>query len=252
MIRFLAKTQTSYRRTPTLLCWASVALIVPALWVQPLEAETMDRPNIVLIMADDLGFSDLGCYGSEIATENLDALARGGMQMTQFYNCAKCTTTRAALVTGRYPRPKNGLLQFEDLTIAELMRHAGYATSLSGKWHLGKSESTHPFHRGFDRFYGLLDGCCNFFDPSIPDPKFKGGRTRTFGEDDRRITDFPSDYYTTTAFTDHAIESIKRFSAEQKPFFVHLTYTAPHYPLHAPEKTIQKYLNPTELKWLLL
>ncbi len=210
------------------------------------------RPNIVLIMADDLGYSDLGCYGGEIDTPNLDQLARDGVQMTQFYNCAKCTTTRAALVTGRYPRPKNGLLGLQDLTIAELMRHAGYATSLSGKWHLGHSESTHPFHRGFDRFYGLLDGCCNFFDPSLPDPQFKGGRTRVFGQDDRRITEFPSDFYTTTAFTDHAIESIEQFSKSDRPFFVHVTYTAPHYPLHAPEETIQKYLNRYRGGWLTL
>ena len=200
-----------------------------------------DRPNIVLIMADDLGYSDLGCYGGEIETPNLDALARDGLQMTQFYNCAKCTTTRAALVTGRYPRPKNGLLTMNDLTIGELMKTAGYTTSLSGKWHLGHSDTTHPFHRGFDRFYGLLDGCCNFFDPSIPDPKYKGGRTRVFGQDDKRITEFPKDFYTTTAFTDHAIESVQKFSRNDKPFFLHITYTAPHYPLHAPEQTIAKY-----------
>ncbi len=227
-------------------------LVVQLFHAQSLRAESKDRPNIVLIMADDLGFSDLGCYGGEIETPNLDALARDGMQMTQFYNCAKCTTTRAALVTGRYPRPQRGLLEREDLTIAELMRQAGYATSLSGKWHLGHSESTHPYQRGFDRFYGLLDGCCNYFDPSIPDPKFKGGRTRVFGQDDRRITEFPSDFYTTTAFTDHAIESIEQFSAQEKPFFVHLTYTSPHYPLHAPEKTIQKYLGRYRGGWLEL
>ena len=211
-----------------------------------------DRPNIIVIMADDLGYSDLGCYGGEIDTPNLDSLARGGMQMTQFYNCAKCTTTRAALVTGRYPRPKGGLLSKNDLTIGELMRHAGYATSLSGKWHLGHSPTTHPYQRGFDQFYGLLDGCCNFFDPTIPDPKFKGGRTRVFGENDQRITEFPDDYYTTTAFTDHAIKCVNAFSKEGKPFFAHITYTAPHYPLHAPEATIQKYIGKYKKGWMQL
>jgi arylsulfatase A-like enzyme len=208
-----------------------------------------DRPNIVLIMADDLGFSDLGCYGGEIETRNLDSLARDGMLMTQFYNCAKCTTTRAALVTGRYPRPRGGLLEMEDLTIGELMKSAGYSTSLSGKWHLGHSDTTHPFRRGFDRFYGLLDGCCNFFDPSIPDPKFKGGRVRVFAKDDTRITEFPDDFYTTTAFTDHATESIELFSKKEQPFFLHVTYTAPHYPLHAPEATIKKYLGKYRGGW---
>ena len=219
---------------------------------ESLWADSADRPNIILIMADDLGYSDLGCYGGEIETPNLDALARGGMQMTQFYNCAKCTTTRAALVTGRYPRPKGGLLEKTDLTIGELMKTAGYSTALSGKWHLGHSDTTHPFHRGFDRFYGLLDGCCNFFDPSIRDPKFKGSRVRAFGKDDQRIETFPDDYYTTTAFTDHAIECVEDFSKVDKPFFLHVTYTAPHYPLHAPESTIQKYLGKYKSGWFQL
>lgn len=236
----------------TLAVFACSGFIAPSLVTTSLRAEPGERPNIVLIMADDLGYSDLGCYGGEIETPNLDALAAGGMQMTQFYNCAKCTTTRAALVTGRYPRPHGGLLQMEDLTIGELMRHAGYATSLSGKWHLGHGDTTHPFHRGFERFYGLLDGCCNFFDPSIPDPKFKGGKTRVFGQDDKRITEFPSDYYTTTAFTDHAIECVQEYSNTDRPFFVHVTYTAPHYPLHAPEKTIQKYLHRYRDGWMAL
>ncbi len=205
------------------------------------KAQADERPNIVMIMADDLGYSDIGCYGGEISTPNLDQLARDGMQMTQFYNCAKCTTTRAALVTGRYPRPKDGLLDRTDLTIGELMKTAGYATSLSGKWHLGHGDDQHPYQRGFDRFYGLLDGCCNFFDPSIPDPPFKGSRVRVFGQDDQLITEFPKGYYTTTAFTDHAIESIEAFAPGETPFFLHVTYTAPHYPLHAPPETIAKY-----------
>lgn len=209
-----------------------------------------NRPNIVLIMADDLGFSDLGCYGSEIETPNLDALAAGGLKMTQFYNCAKCTTTRAALVTGRFPRISSNLLRKNDLSIGELMKSAGYQTSLSGKWHLGHNKTTHPFHRGFDRFYGLLDGCCNFFDPSIRDPKYKGSRIRVFGKDDQRITSFPENFYSTTAFTDHALDSIEKFCTDPaKPFFVHLTYTAPHYPLHAPEEVIKKYLGKYSSGW---
>lgn len=200
-----------------------------------------DRPNIVLLMADDLGFSDIGCYGGEVDTPILNRLAKQGVRFKQFYNNAKCTTTRASLITGLYPRPKGSLLKKNMVTIAEVLGEAGYQTSLSGKWHLGSSQTTHPFHRGFDRFYGLLDGCCNFFDPSIQDPAFKGGRIRSFGHDDQLITEFPSDYYTTDAFTDHAVESIEEFSRANKPFFVHVCYTAPHYPLHAKPKDIAKY-----------
>ena len=119
------------------------------------------------------------------------------------------------------------------VTLGEVLKSAGYQTALDGKWHLGRGADQHPYHRGFDTFYGLLDGCCNFFDPARPDPSYKGGRVRYFAENDRRITQFPQGFYTTDAFTDHAIESIRGFAEHGKPFFVHLCYTAPHYPLHA-------------------
>src|SRR5690606_28143137 len=124
---------------------------------------------IVLIMCDDMGWSDIGCYGGEVSTPNLDRLAARGMRFTQFYNNAKCTTSRASVITGLYPRPRGGLLQTNMVTLGEVMQRAGYQTALCGKWHLGRSDTTHPSLRGFDEFYGLLDGCCNFFDPSQPD-----------------------------------------------------------------------------------
>lgn len=203
------------------------------------------RPNIVLIMADDMGYSDVGCYGGEIHTPTIDRLAAEGLRFSQFYNNAKCTTTRASLLTGLYPR--NGgrgiaLLDRRMLTLGEALRRAGYRTSLSGKWHLGSQAPHRPIDRGFDHFYGLMDGCCNFFDPSLPDPAYKGGRVRVFGQNDRLITEFPDDFYTTDAFTDHAVEQIHRGAEGDAPFFVHVTYTAPHYPLHAPEKDVQRYL----------
>ena len=212
-------------------------------------AQADTRPNIVLIMADDMGFSDIGCYGGEIDTPNLNRMAKEGVRFRQFYNNAKCTTTRASLVTGLYPRPKRGLLKQNMVTIGEVLGGAGYHTSLSGKWHLGNSETTHPFHSGFDRYYGLLDGCCNFFNPVQPDPKFKGGRIRKFGHDDESVTEFPDDYYTTDAFTDHAVESIHQFAQTEKPFFVHVCYTAPHYPLHAKPKDIAKYRGKYKMGW---
>lgn len=205
------------------------------------------RPNIVVIMVDDMGWSDIGCYGSEIETPNVDRLATEGMLFTQFYNNAKCTTTRASLLTGLYPR--NGgrgqaeLITKHMLTLGEAMRHAGYATGMSGKWHNGKTVGTRPFDRGFDEAYGLWDGCCNFFNPKIPDPKFKGGKVRPFGHNDRflEFEDFPEDYYTTDAFTDHAIKTVKVHAASGKPFFHYLPFTAPHYPLHAKDEDIAKY-----------
>src|SRR5690606_25805177 len=128
---------------------------------------------------------------------------------------------------------KQGLLRTNMITVGEVMQDAGYRTALCGKWHLGHEEKTHPFHRGFDSYYGLLDGCCNFFDPSMRDPLYKGGRVRVFGKNDERITSFPDDFYTTDAFTDAAIEAIRGAHDEGNPFFVHVTYTCPHYPLHA-------------------
>ena len=203
-----------------------------------------DRPNIILIMADDMGWSDVGCYGGEIRTPNIDRIAAEGMQWRNFYNNGKCTTTRASLLTGLYPR-KGGkgqeLIGNDMVTLGEAMRSAGYQTGLSGKWHNGSRAPHRPIDRGFDKSYGLWDGCCNFFDPAQADPKFKGGRVRFFGEDDRRIESFPDDFFTTDAFTDHALTTIRRHVANGRPFFHYLPYTAPHYPLHAKPEDIAKY-----------
>ena len=209
------------------------------------------KPNIILIMVDDMGFSDIGCYGGEVQTPNLDRMASEGMRFTQFYNNAKCTTTRASIVTGLYPRGTNGNkhIRRNMITIGEAMKSCGYSTALCGKWHLGRDQVNHPFHRGFDSFYGLLDGCCNFFNPAQPDPKYKGGRVRVFGKNDQLITEFPQDFYTTDAFTDHAIQAIHTADAASKPFFVHVTYTAPHYPLHAKPADIAKYRGKYKMGW---
>ncbi|NNE90874.1 MAG: arylsulfatase [Verrucomicrobiales bacterium] len=213
-------------------------------FLAPVFATAAEKPNIILIMVDDMGWSDIGCYGSEIETPNIDRLASEGLLFTNFYNNAKCTTTRASLLTGLYPR--NGgkgtnLLTENMLTLGEALKMAGYKTGLSGKWHNGSSAPHRPFDRGFDKSYGLWDGCCNFFDPSIPDPKFKGGRTRFFGEDDKRIEEFSEDFFTTDAFTDHALETIKSHVNSGQPFFHYLPYTEPHYPIHAKPEDVAKY-----------
>ena len=230
-------------RSPLFSCALCLGLTT---WV---VAEAVDRPNIVLIMCDDMGFSDIGCYGGEVMTPNLDRLAAEGMRFTQFYNNAKCTTTRASLVTGLYPRFQGQHLRRNMVTLGEVLGEAGYVTALCGKWHLGRGEDTHPFRRGFQHFYGLLDGCCNFFDPSRPDPAYKGGRIRSFAINDQPIKTFPADFYTTDAFTDHAVEAIRTADVAGKPFFVHLTYTAPHYPLHAKPADIAKYRGKYRMGW---
>jgi len=201
-------------------------------------------PNILLIMADDMGWSDIGCYGGDIDTPNIDRMAREGVRFSNFYNNGKCTITRASLLTGLYPR--NGgrgieLLNENMVTLGEALLLAGYQTGMSGKWHNGSRKPFRPFDRGFQESYGLWDGCCNFFDPSRADPKFKGRRVRFFGENDRRITEFPDDFYTTDAFTDHALQTIRDQVARGKPFFHYLAYTAPHYPLQARPEDIAKY-----------
>lgn len=245
-------TGVTMRIILTFLIAAVLTIPVPAFCTEKeVDESTAAKPNIILIMVDDMGFSDIGCYGGEVQTPNLNRLASEGMRFTQFYNNAKCTTTRASILTGLYPRGTKGdkHLRRNMVTIGEAMQLCGYSTALCGKWHLGRDEINHPFHRGFDSFYGLLDGCCNFFNPSQPDPKYKGGRVRVFAQNDQRITEFPDGFYTTDAFTNHAIKAIHAADDAKKPFFLHVTYTAPHYPIHAKPEDIAKYIGKFKMGW---
>lgn len=221
-------------------CLALAAVIIAG---QLPATAAENRPNVLLILCDDLGFSDLGCYGGEIPTPNLDQLAAEGLRFTQFYNCAVCVTTRSALLTGLYPRQQRApRLRTDMITLGEALRSAGYATSLTGKWHLGSTAPRRPIDRGFDEYYGLLSGCCNFFNPAKRDPVFyNGGNFRPFAHNADAITEFPEDFYTTDAFSDHAVRTIRKFASDDRPFFVHLCYTAPHFPLHAPNEDIQRH-----------
>ncbi len=201
-------------------------------------------------MADDLGYSDIGCYGGEIQTPNIDRLAAEGLRFSQFYNNAVCVPTRASLMTGLYPRGDEKFrLTPNMVTVAEVLRTAGYQTVLSGKWHLGPQAPHRAIDRGFDEFYGLTDGCCNYFDPSLPDPPYESHRTRIFAHNAERITKFPEDFYTTDAFTDHAIETVRRFVNTGKPFLLHLAFTAPHSPIQARPEDIAKYRGKYRLGW---
>ncbi|QTN33500.1 arylsulfatase [Akkermansiaceae bacterium] len=216
-------------------------------------ASASEKPNIILIMADDMGWSDIGCYGAvHIRTPHIDRIAREGMLFTQFYNNAKCTTTRASLLTGLYPR-KGGkgieLIGKDMLTLGEALRGAGYSTGMSGKWHNGSSVGTRPWDRGFDEAYGLWDGASNFFNPLQPDPKFKGGAVRVSGHNDDIITEFPAGFYATDAFGDHAVETIRKHAKSGKPFFHYLPFTAPHYPLHAKPEDIAAYKGKFSAGW---
>jgi len=218
--------------------------------VAELEAADAPRqPNIILMMADDMGFSDISPYGGEIQTPNLQRLANEGLRFTQFYNNAKCTTTRACLLSGMYPRNNGNSIPRDIPTIGETMRAAGYQTGMSGKWHLGNKAPQRPFDRGFDEYYGLMDGAVNYFNPAQPDPAFKGGKVRTFGHNDQLITEFPKDFYATDYFTSHTIETIERFAKTGKPFFIHLAFNSPHYPLHAWPEDIAKYRGKYKMGW---
>jgi len=220
------------------------------------------RPNIVLILADDMGFSDTGWYGGEIPTPHLDALAAGGAYFTQFYNAARCSPTRAALLTGLYPHeagmgvlaenasrraePEAGpgyrqYLSEDAVVISEVLLRWGYRTGLFGKWHLGyHGEDRRPLARGFERFYGILEGSASYHRPAAPRPRTRQTRELPPPED--------PDYYFTDAITDEAIHWLNGLGAEEN-FFLFLSHTAPHWPLHAREEDIAKFREHYLIGW---
>ena len=225
---------------------AVVALCVVGSATMVLADRPERRPNIVVILADDLGYSDLGCYGGEIETPHLDRLAAGGLRFSQFYNNAICIVTRASLLTGLYPRQVDVGELRRCVTLGEVLRAAGYRTLMSGKWH----QAGRPDQRGFDRYYGLLSGCSNHFNPGRkrPDEAFPGkkfpGDDPSFFVDGRVVQPFtpPRSFYSTDVFTDRAIDYVKEWHEEpDRPFFLFLSYTVPHYPLHAPAADIARY-----------
>ena len=216
------------------------------------------RPNIVLIMADDMGWSDLGCYGGEIDTPNLDALAGGGVRFTQFYNTGRCCPTRAALLTGLYSHQAGighmtgndgipsyqGFLNDRCATIAEALRPAGYATLMTGKWHVGSAPGQWPLDRGFDRFWGTPSGGGVYFADTL-----KVRPNVFFVDGDRRIEP-PEDLYVTETFTTEAIEFVEEsVRQDRRPFFLYLAHIAPHWPLQAKPEDIAKYRGRYDAGW---
>ncbi len=249
-------------------CLAMTLVVTDAASAQAQPA----RPNIVVIMSDDMGYSDLGCYGGEIKTPNLDKLAAGGLRFTQFYNTARCCPTRAALLTGLYPhqagighmmddRGHNGYrgdLNRQCATFAEVLKPAGYGTYAVGKWHVTRHiqpdgpKHNWPLQRGFDRFYGTITGAGSFYDP--------GTLTRDntnlspFTDTEYPVAPHPSplpkgareqgkQYYYTDAITDHAIRFVGEHCQKktEQPFLLYMAYTAAHWPMHALEEDIAKY-----------
>ena len=221
------------------------------------------RPNIVLIMADDLGYSDIGCFGGEMHTPHLDSLASAGVRFTNFYNNAVCVPTRASLLTGLYPRQvlsNHGgqLLTHNNVTIAEVLRDAGYRTYMAGKWHNGHQPHTIPVARGFDRYHGLLSGCSNYFNPGIkrdgePEPAHKSpGNLRHWGIQDQVILPYTPedpDFYTTDVFHSQAVEFLDDHGSDAQPFFLYLAECAPHFPLHARPQDIAKVGDRYAIGW---
>lgn len=217
----------------------------------------MPRPDIVLILADDLGFSDLGCYGGEISTPHLDSLAAGGVRLTQFYNTARCSPSRASLLTGMHPHQTGiGVLTGDDSpagypgnlqpgvpTIAEMLSVGGYRTSAVGKWHLSADvrtpNSSWPTRRGFDSFYGTLTGCGSYYAPP------------TLVRDETNIEQESHDenFFYTDSISEEAVRNIEASTDADDPLFLYVAYTAPHWPLHAPVEDAAAYAGRYDAGW---
>jgi arylsulfatase len=218
------------------------------------------KPNIVLILNDDMGFSDIGCYGGEVATPNLDRLAAGGLRFTQFYNTARCSPARASMLTGLHPHQTGiGILTYDNgpegypgdlnkrcVTIAEALKENGYRTYLSGKWHISHDlvnpSDSWPKQRGFDEFYGTIIGAGSFYDPNT--------LTRNNDNIEHEAKEDDSFFYT-DAISSQAVKFIEDHVREHgdKPFFQYVAYTAPHWPLHAHEEDIVKYKGRFDAGW---
>ncbi len=214
-------------------------------------------PNIILILNDDMGYSDLGCYGGEIQTPHLDSLAANGLRYTQFYNTARCCPSRASLLTGLYPHQADvghmmeddgvdgylGDLNPDTVTIAEALKAGGYATAMSGKWHVTRfihgPKHNWPRQRGFEDYYGIIDGAADYYQPG------------SLTSNNQRIESRGDNYYLTDAITDHAVRQIHEHAAKDsgKPLFQYVAYTAPHWPLHAHKEDIVRYRGQFDAGW---
>lgn len=210
------------------------------------------QPNIIVILADDLGFSDIGAFGSEIKTPNLDKLAKNGLILKQFYNAGRCCPSRASLLTGLYPHQAGvgdmvqdkgfpayqGYLNEHCITIGQALKQAGYNTIVSGKWHVGLVPSALAVNRGFDDSFTLQNNGSSYFNS---EPLYNDGRKVTFLKGDQEIIRTDSSAYLTQEITNFAINSLEKQRKQQQPFFLYVAYNAPHWPIQALPKDIAKY-----------
>jgi arylsulfatase len=223
----------------------------------PPQLPPADKPNIIVILVDDMGFSDIGCYGSEIPTPNLDSLAAGGLRFTQFYNTGRCCPTRAALMTGLYSHQTGvghmtedngvpgyqGRLNDRCATFAEELKPAGYFTAMCGKWHVGQQAGVTPWGRGFSRSLNAAAG--GFYQPGSPKAQlFLNGEKLASG--DARV---PKNWYSTDLWTTFGLKFIDEAKAANKPFFLYLAHNAPHFPLQAPAEDIAKFRGKYKAGW---
>jgi arylsulfatase len=254
-LRFRGSTREIVSRRTLSLCFIGLL----CLFCFQVAVAAAKKPNFLVILGDDIGFSDLGCYGGEIATPNLDALARDGIRFTQFYNSARCCPTRASLLTGLHPHQAGvghmmgdrghdgyrGNLNRSCVTIAEALKPAGYRNYAVGKWHVtpGRTakalEDTHnwPLQRGFDRYYGTIHGAGSYFDPS----SLVRDNTIITAASDPEYQ--PKEFYYTDAIADHAVKFIREHARDQQdqPFFLYTAFSAAHWPLHAKGSDTAKY-----------
>ena len=213
------------------------------------------RPNILLVVADDLGYSDLGCYGGEIATPTLDALAADGVRFAQFYTTARCCPSRASILSGQYPHKVGvghmvtdmghpgyrGRLSDNAVTLADVLKSAGYRTFMSGKWHVGTND---PTRHGFEQYFGTLISAATYWDAAKYLRLPQGSRIRDYGADS---------FYGTDALTDYALDFLEDArTTPDRPWFLYLAFHAPHFPLHARREDISRYRNRYSRGWDLL
>jgi len=246
----------------------AATLIAFTLWcvglvISPFALSAAARPNIVVLLVDDMGYSDIGCYGGEIHTPNLDQLAQGGVRFTQFHNTARCCPTRASLLTGLYPHQAgvghmteergdpeghvlpgySGRLNDHCLTIAEALKRAGYFTAMTGKWHVGQNHGVTPWGRGFDR--SLSSAAGGFYFPEAPRAEvFYNGKNLG-----RTNAPLPSHWYSTDLWTEYGLKFVDEARAAGKPFFLYVAYNAPHFPLQAPDEDIARWRGQYKVGW---
>ncbi len=229
------------------------------------ENETAPRPNIVVLFADDMGYSDIGCFGSEIETPNLDRLAADGLRFTHFYNTGRCCPSRASILTGLYPhqadighmagdlgvRGYRDRISFNAVTLAEVLGSAGYHTIMTGKWHLGWRDEGCPTARGFQHFYGTR-GYIDSYYTIVPKTEIYLGEELVIPVTENPVNHLEPDeeWYTTDVFTDYALHFIDEVrEQDDEPFFLYLAYNAPHFPLHAKPEDIEKYRGKYKKGW---